>query len=1296
MSDFKVSTLNINGARDVRKRACLFEMVKLKKINVMFIQETHSDTLNETDWNLEWDGEVILSHFSNCSSGVAILLSRDFTPISFEVEEVIKGRLMVVRAKYELFKMVFINVYAPNNGPARVLFLNELSKILSQCEPDEFLFLAGDFNCTEDESLDRNHAEPHGESKRAMKRLVETHSLTDVWRGINDNHRQYTWVQNRGDFFSMARLDRIYCFKQHFSTFKGCNILPIGFSDHAMVSCNVFIANVKHKSAYWHFNTALLLDTHFKESFIFLWQVFKTRKGDFSSLKQWWDCGKVEIKNFCQQYTFNVSRDITRSMNDLEIEIVELQNVASTGNRGSIDDLEYKKAILADLLGSKAQGALVRSRFQSEALMDSPSKFFFSLEKKKGQSRFIHALRSDTGQLLTDNSEIRKRAVDFYSHLYRSEYSEDEEAFNSFCSGLPKVSGETNKELEALLTSEEVYAALQSMQGGRAPGIDGLPPEFFKVFWSELNEDLLEVFNESFKDSCLPQSSRRAVLTLLPKKGDLQEIKNWRPVSLLCTDYKMLSKVLANRLKKVMDQVIHRTQTYCVPGRSIVDNVSLIRDLLDVSGSLGLDAGLVSLDQEKAFDRTEHRYLWKVLQRYGLSDGFIARIKVMYEDIESVLKFNGGLCKPFKATRGIRQGCAMSGMLYSLSIEPMLLNFRSKINGLCFSDLNTRFILSAYADDVVVVVKNQDDVIKLGNIVETFGIISSAKVNWAKSEALAVGSWSAGLPKLPGGLMWKRGGFKYLGVYLGDKQTEEKNWEGVVEKVEAKLAKWRWLLPQMSYRGRVLIINNLVASTFWHKLKCLEPPAGLLKKVQSSMVNFFWDKLHWVSQSVLFLPREEGGQGLIHLESRTAAFRLQQIQRYLTGYEVVWKPLMDIILKKVSDLGLGASLFMVDCNSIRLCDLSSFYQGLFRAWSLFKWNRLEPASSLHWLLEEPLTHGARLDVQDGSRPGLTQRLVSAGTVKLRHVVDVAGPGFYNTEAAASLLGLRSRRHTRDILNEWIKRLSKEELELLQDYFSGAEHPDEGDPFPELGLEVDQTGLVGFCLGSQSETTTDLYMLGGKAMYKHCVMALNKNQLNGKTDTVWRETLQMECECRPVWRVLYKPPLNKRSGDLQWRILKGALGVNSFVSKINPSVSTKCPFCEEPETIFHCFMECFRLKVLFGTLKVIFSNCDEDWSEMAFILGAGYSRGNARKWQVLNFVVGQAKLAIYKTRKNQLLNVSGVEILPMFTALVKARIRVDFGFYSLMNDIDAFIFHWCFNEALCSVVEEQLGFNYVFW
>ena len=238
--------------------------------------------------------------------------------------------------------------------------------------------------------------------------------------------------------------------------------------------------------------------------------------------------------------------------------------------------------------------------------MDAPSSFFFGLERKDGQRRVIHTLLSDTGQELTEPGQIRARSVEFYSSLYSLEY-EEKDTLEGFCSGLPQVSMETNSQLERPLHIEELLAALQSMQGRRAPGIDGLTVEFYKAYWEIVSADLLDVFNESLACGSMPMSCHRAVIMLLPKKGNLQDLMNWRPVSLLCVDYKLLSKAFANRLREAMELSIHRDQTYCVPGRSMVDNVYLIRDVLEVSKSIG--TGLILLYQQKAFDRVEHNFL---------------------------------------------------------------------------------------------------------------------------------------------------------------------------------------------------------------------------------------------------------------------------------------------------------------------------------------------------------------------------------------------------------------------------------------------------------------------------------------------------------------------------------------------------------------------------------------------------------------------------------------------------------------------------------------------------------------
>lgn len=145
MDVFKVGSLNVNGARVVQKRASIYESMMMKHIDVLFLQETHTDSSNEADWRREWEREVVLSHKSSTSGGVGILFSKSFTPVSIEVEHVLEGRLVVVKAVFEKFNVVFLNVYAPTTGPDRVCFLQVLNTTLSAVKIDDFLFLGGDF-----------------------------------------------------------------------------------------------------------------------------------------------------------------------------------------------------------------------------------------------------------------------------------------------------------------------------------------------------------------------------------------------------------------------------------------------------------------------------------------------------------------------------------------------------------------------------------------------------------------------------------------------------------------------------------------------------------------------------------------------------------------------------------------------------------------------------------------------------------------------------------------------------------------------------------------------------------------------------------------------------------------------------------------------------------------------------------------------------------------------------------------------------------------------------------------------
>lgn len=122
----------------------------------------------------------------------------------------------------------------------------------------------------------------------------------------------------------------------------------------------------------------------------------------------------------------------------------------------------------------------------------------------------------------------------------------------------------------------------------------------------------------------------------------------------------------------------------------------------------------------------------------------------------------------------------------------------------------------------------------------------------------------------------------------------------------------------------------------------------------------------------------------------------------------------------------------------------------------------------------------------------------------------------------------------------------------------------------MELYPDLNGGSGLLLDGKHVKGVDLYTVNGKMLCKCCVKALNKSKLNGKKDSVWRKNLEVTCADKPGWRVLYKLPSKKQTGDSQWRILHGAVAVNAFISVMNPNVSNECPFCGRVETIFLFF------------------------------------------------------------------------------------------------------------------------------
>ena len=167
------------------------------------------------------------------------------------------------------------------------------------------------------------------------------------------------------------------------------------------------------------------------------------------------------------------------------------------------------------------------------------------------------------------------------------------------------------------------------------------PWNFYVAFWDVLGGDLVEVLNASFDLGSLPLSQRSALITLIFKKGDRLLHKNWRPISLLNVDYKLCARALAGRLLKVIHHVVAPDQTCGVPGRFIGENVALLRNVAYLADDLDLPFALLSLDQEKAFDRVDWPFLLTLLSRMGFGSSFVSWVKLLYTGIRSSVLING-------------------------------------------------------------------------------------------------------------------------------------------------------------------------------------------------------------------------------------------------------------------------------------------------------------------------------------------------------------------------------------------------------------------------------------------------------------------------------------------------------------------------------------------------------------------------------------------------------------------------------------------------------------------------------
>ena len=869
-----IANLNVRGLRSREKTDRLLKDLLDLKVDVAAIEETHF--VRPVDSRvLANDYYVVSDYGNNVSRGVSLLVRCALNPRIDIVHRSRVGRAIVADVAIRDFTFRVVAAYAPNIRGERVSFFRGLEQFLNY--PGR-LVAVGDWNAILDPKIDRGCLGRDGRCEKSLIDLMERSDLVDRYR--IDHPGEEMWTYTRSSPFIQTYLDRVLVRRADVD-FVSCPTFHWWeHSDHKLVVTRLSARDRPKLAGYWKLNSSLLESKDFRDELEGFIRGQLVGVGSIGSRR--WVKFKADLRTFSIRYSQRLALIKARERRSREA----LINRVVVG--GSTLDARLARQDLERAATERYQGQIVRGRLNrvpnEAAYVDNAERHE---EHRWFCDRYMKSVKNLDGRMLRGTTEIVEGFRGQFEDLFTATEL-PEELWGDYLADFPRLGENEAASCEGIVTEAEVIRALRQVKPGKAPGLDGLPYELY-LRQSHLFVPILTgLYNHWFSLGHIPDQVTKGVITLVKKKGKTGEgVDDYRPITLLNTELKILAKILANRLREVLDDLIGPEQTYAMRGRSIKSNLHLMREVLE-----GIDeddeAALISLDQSKAFDRVNHRFLFRVLGAAGFQPDLCKWIGLLYERPKTVVQINGKRSRPFKITRSVRQGCPLSPLLYILTLEPLLRRLRDERSrpALCGIALpgGRHAKDSAYADDVTVYVSSLTDIVVTSNKVKYHCKLTGAEINCTKSEGLLLGKWRRQRSNAPPPnffFKWSNGPIEILGFWVGPDLQVERNWSAVSTKVAA--AVWIWSRRKLSVKGRAQACSMYVFPIILYYLSILPLPGRILSGLTRSLFRVLWRWGHpHVRRETCIQRLVHGGLGMPCLKAHRDAERLSFLSRTLT------------------------------------------------------------------------------------------------------------------------------------------------------------------------------------------------------------------------------------------------------------------------------------------------------------------------------------------------------------------------------------------------------------------------------
>ena len=881
----KIAIWNIRGFNQALKQNGVLDLIRRNNLDIIGILETkiNSDKLDRIMRN-KFNGWREVNNFQQHRAGRILVLWNPAVIDLHLVDLSPQAIHCLVTSKVNASSLSISFIYAFHTVVSRVPLWDNLNTYGSTLHQPWVIL--GDFNNVMKCEEKINGADVTSYEVKGLVDCCLSLGLTD----LNSVGCFYTWTNNT----IWSKLDRAMVNNQWFNSgINGlANFLPAGcLSDHSPCIVTIFQHERGGRVPFKFFNMWASHESyHSTVQNAWRQDVYGTMQYKLHKKLQGL---KEPLKHLNQRHFGHISARAEAANNLLKLKQMELHNQpGNTELQVTVSDLRKKAFFL-----SEAERSFFSQRAKCQYIINSDrgTKFFHALVKRNSRKNHIAVIRAEDGALTSSYQQVADEFVRFFQKLYGASENCASVDLGVIRTG-PILSSDQSAQLINNVSDVEIKDALFNIADDKAPGPDGFSSYFFKQSWDTVGEQFKGAVKEFFSNASILKQFNHTVIALVPKSTHSPTVGDFRPIACCNVFYKVLSKILASRLARVLESLVDTAQSAFVGGRNISDNIHMAQELLRQYGRKRISPRcLIKVDLCKAYDSVNWQFLKSVLVGMGFPSLFIQWVMECVTSTSFSVSVNGSLHGFIRGRKGLRQGDPLSPFLFVLCLEYFSRTIKSATeNG---SDFNfhpkcgkLRITHLAFADDLLLFSRGDLPSVQiLMNCLHKFGEVSGLKVNELKSSLFTAGIVGPDLEHIQQMTNFTTGAmpFRYLGIPLAAEKLKSMHFAPFVDKIASYIN--AWTRCSLSYAGRAELIRAVLQGVecFW--LSILPIPAAVIDRITRLCRAFLWGSRNsLVAWRDICLPKHEGGLGFRDTKAWNSALLARTLWNIHAKKDTLW------------------------------------------------------------------------------------------------------------------------------------------------------------------------------------------------------------------------------------------------------------------------------------------------------------------------------------------------------------------------------------------------------------------------